>query len=1546
MFSSMYVHRKKVAMMLLFVFTLQITVPAMAYAAPPPEGNTPVSDPLSQYVNPFTGDFSYNVPLFSIPGPNGESFPLSLNYQGGVRMNQDASWIGLGWELNTGEISRSVNGVADDWKTRAVTTTEIYKQHPFDGTETRMKRDTFNYFGPVYYKDYPTQTLNNTSYRNYTMDIYQSSRMSSKVPFEFPDYDDYYVSGPGIGGKMSPRLFDYAYLMSKNQHIDWIGNVYENMNYSYHDHAALGANSSFKPFTKPVQFVFEQELSRNPSFVKDLWPLQVSHTNAILNTYVPGIENGSFENIGGNGLMPAGNFVQYFTNAQINGYTALKPKHFLDFRARGSSGSLNQRSSGPFPADGIGAFQVTTPDGMTYHYSLPVYTYSQESYNFIFTNPAYASNMKPYETVDVNNTFNHAKKPERYATSWKLTAITGADFKDSNDNGIADEGDTGYWIALDYGKWSDGFEWKFPFYNFTTSSIFQRFLPTMQRASQRLISSHDSRYYREGSIVNGTDEVYYLNTVKTATHTAFFIKDVRSDAHSVPNPAASNKPIPKLHLSHIVLVKNTDLSPSNNPETASALFTMDAAFTSTGIFPANVIHEGKYAAVKTALDAISLKSIDLKKDYSLCKGQFNNIKSSFTKTTRNPVYSYKDNGSSYTYSGLTYQTVQPLASFDPDDKASGKLTLLEVSVLEKGHAQVMPSYLFDYDQNSALKNGNYNPDGQDFWGYYKSDFNADRRGHYTTKTSKDHTDSWSLKKITSPLGGEMKITYESDEYTRVGFDGNEDALSYFMPQRMFLIYDIRSTNGNATFKGHFLDKDAHEFVHTNADRYVNAQGYSHNVKVPILKNNAPYDLLNVNLPGYSGYNHLTGTSPGSVSYDSVNRELLFTPSSNVILSASDSVTYEGNGYVFVTMKKAYGGGVRVKSIGLKDNQSGDEYKTEFNYEEGVATTEPDWFSAIRGPVFELKRSSTGSERHAVSPNVGYSRVTVRNKSLSNTYEGATTYRFHNYTESFFPLRVHDEALTYPDAHSTTSNRDEILVVSDGRNTLYGLTDSVIVYDQFQNAIQVTKNEYQDPAAAEGRRTEEVFFRYYQKDYLDRTRTSGGYSWQYVDINRIAMAKRHYVTQLKRQTVIQGGVKQVTEYQEWDALSGTPTKWVSYDGSAGAKVITQKPAYHTYAGMGPKTADSSNLNMLSPVAHTRLQKGPLNYDEKFGFNSQADLTLTAGGHTNWANTYAMRSYDAGNSRYITSSQPGLWKSTQSYVFNGDTSVANWKLNAENTLFDRKGNLLEIKSGKNYAALKWQSDNRKLAEVAGANYAGFTFSSFEDTIRPNPSSGSVYHYSGEIAGSATWQKASSAGITAHTGQYVAKVSTGETGPVYKITVDNTGSGSTLMHRGVEYGRTYTASVWVHKNSPADAGIRISFNGKRGSSTLVSLSDEQNNGSGTDTLTVGDWRLLKVSITLPNDGSLATPLSGDGLVVTLKSPAGANQTAYYDDLMLRPADASLTGYVYDPQTGLNTAVINNDGLATFFMYDAAGRVIRVKKETAQGVKLVSETKYNFSR
>jgi len=100
------------------VFFTQILAPTAAWAltAGPASPEFSSFEPIdtTDMVNLQTGDFTYNIPLLEVPGPEG-GYPLSLSYHAGISPDLEASWVGLGWTLNPGAINRMVNVYPDDF---------------------------------------------------------------------------------------------------------------------------------------------------------------------------------------------------------------------------------------------------------------------------------------------------------------------------------------------------------------------------------------------------------------------------------------------------------------------------------------------------------------------------------------------------------------------------------------------------------------------------------------------------------------------------------------------------------------------------------------------------------------------------------------------------------------------------------------------------------------------------------------------------------------------------------------------------------------------------------------------------------------------------------------------------------------------------------------------------------------------------------------------------------------------------------------------------------------------------------------------------------------------------------------------------------------------------------------------------------------------------------------------------------------------------------------------------------------------------------------
>jgi hypothetical protein len=65
------------------------------------------------------------------------------------------------------------------------------------------------------------------------------------------------------------------------------------------------------------------------------------------------------------------------------------------------------------------------------------------------------------------------------------------------------------------------------------------------------------------------------------------------------------------------------------------------------------------------------------------------------------------------------------------------------------------------------------------------------------------------------------------------------------------------------------------------------------------------------------------------------------------------------------------------------------------------------------------------------------------------------------------------------------------------------------------------------------------------------------------------------------------------------------------------------------------------------------------------------------------------------------------------------------------------------------------------------------------------------------------------------------------------------------------------------------------------------------------------------------------------------------YVDDIRIHPFNANMKSYVYDPRTLRLAAELDENNYASFYEYDEEGQLVRVKKETIQGIKTIKETR-----
>ncbi|OEK09135.1 hypothetical protein A8C32_10395 [Flavivirga aquatica] len=111
---------------------------ALTGGAAQPEFNSFTPIGTSDMVDLASGDFNYNIPIMDVGG-----YPLNLAYNSGVTMDQEASWVGLGWNLNVGQINRQVRGIPDDFKGDVIETEQNIRNNVTVNVDAKFDAQVF-----------------------------------------------------------------------------------------------------------------------------------------------------------------------------------------------------------------------------------------------------------------------------------------------------------------------------------------------------------------------------------------------------------------------------------------------------------------------------------------------------------------------------------------------------------------------------------------------------------------------------------------------------------------------------------------------------------------------------------------------------------------------------------------------------------------------------------------------------------------------------------------------------------------------------------------------------------------------------------------------------------------------------------------------------------------------------------------------------------------------------------------------------------------------------------------------------------------------------------------------------------------------------------------------------------------------------------------------------------------------------------------------------------------------------------------------------------
>lgn len=548
----------------------------------------------------------------------------------------------------------------------------------------------------------------------------------------------------------------------------------------------------------------------------------------------------------------------------------------------------------------------------------------------------------------------------------------------------------------------------------------------------------------------------------------------------------------------------------------------------------------------------------------------------------------------------------------------------------------------------------------------------------------------------------------------------------------------------------------------------------------------------------------------------------------------------------------------------------------------------------------------------MSPMVFYGKVTVQSKSLNNTYNGKTVYEYNN---TYDPMQVTADrgSISGGSAPYYSSSVYSVIETKGILNSPIAITS----YDNSNNIINSIKYEYEIYGLPS---VSEIFHNtvYFPSPNLFISSLS---------------SRSQKKARLRKKTSYIDGVTTIEEPKAWDLLTGQVTKIRVTDPTTGVTETQTELAYTntSYATMGAKSKNASHTNQLTVPLKTTVSRDKIVRNLENQLSPGGNMELISGTKTTWRQSIPQRIYNTSTNKYVTQSTSiPDWKPWKTYTYNGDANDANWREEGDITLFNKRNNIIETKTGvsNRYTAAKMGYDQqRTLCQASDSKYPDFTFSGFED--RETGTSWETY-FGGEIS-HGEMRYAGDAAITPHTGNYMAKVDAGLYGPGYFPT-------------GFTPGRSYRASVWIHKNSSADANLVFTLDGSHNGGTTLFIYKNIAKANAAN-VTVGDWILMTLTIDVPASYQETNGTYGNGISAYLWN--NGTTPAYFDDFMVRPVDAALSGNVIDEKTGRTLATLDNYDFATKYVYDDEGRVKETWIETAtEGWKLQTRYTYNFKR
>ncbi len=1650
---------KRASKFLLLLFLFDIAQPSLVFALTSqhqPEFTSYEPTHNTDVVDLLTGDFTYTIPLLEVPSPEGGfSFPLA--YHSGIEVDQEASWVGLGWSLNPGAIVRNVREYPDDFDGQSI----VSEMHDpgGHGYALNLLLGSYSYdsekgsggsigLGSLGSIGFGTQSgltilgLNaenslaqnavglgmamvglalggafseGATFKANVLGIGEatnvtdgmsaassaigigtalaSGAISSSVTnvnnwttkkrsyFFYSDYEYYldftrtnnaygslhleraydggYTSGSGPesknGSSGSSEVAGKFYSANNTSDVtDCSTEIIDNrawtiapVHTTYDNYRVMGGSvsGSIQPYRHEIGShsypVGGQTQGHRPYFLTKFLDYDYTGTQEVERVpfYYPGEVSNYYlghqqdpsqalndpSQIGVN-FLDQGTYGTYelldsklFRSADNSAHSSFSRTHKLDGLDRDEASQENMAvargkhvkwftfeemglvsSSSPLK-NLIGGYEITDMSGTVYHYKQPVLNTEHIQYD-----------------AGDDNDYAYTHIESDYPVMWLLTGITGPDYVDRNLNGELDLSDWGRWVAFEYGKLNNNFGYRSPYSGDSVDD-----LVTASGLTE------DKFFY-------GERESFYLNSIRTRTHTALFIKEERIDSKGARQEGFWNSD----HTKSNVSLKLNDILLYDNERLNETLGSLDD------------------------LQSINSYTNGRGDDYSMILDVDDFSTASWETAKENCVkrisFGYETPSNS-----LCSKTLNSFASADNppvsgDHENTGKLTLNSVSFYASDDIKLQPDYEFAYGSNP-----DYDKDHIDAWGLYKDfgeeevivhEWDASQQtwnfyfNPLKPKRASGNGDDWCLNTILTPSGSQLEISYERDDFR---------SISGHAAKRTFKANQTYHAMGKLYFDDvyafnpidHFTvgqEIRVHRPMNPNSQATVKSNGES------------PCDQF-VELPFEQhitavGANWIAIDNPIALNGDNgaaYNEHLCINDASSWNMSKEPEHVFHGGVEISFVEDNMEGGDVRVKEVTSTD-LLGKSYTTAYRYtEDGTVNGKSSGVIAQNPRELRTFDHSFYHDYDFPFTPVMYEKVTVLSGYVSDA--DYLTSQVYHFTTPHYTMVQNSSYQEYDGASSNISNHihKNYHKVVEVNTSKMGRLESIENYNLEGHLLGSSHYGYVDDGDDRfndlGTYTDgNLFAEFYNPNYYDSDPDNQGNGEnQYLKLFRTTKKYNPNILYSVRHESGQQ-VKEVTN-TEYDLITGAVLE-TQYKDAFGQLFRTKMtPAHHYYSEMGSKYVNPTSQNMLSQPASEYL----------YASNGIGWDVVSASVQT-WSDDIPYRRLDNANDIYVTVNDPGIWRKHKAYVWKGN-------LNPDGTYLDSGPSPFEDFEASHFLdqqlpPSKWINtstvnlvddyssplevvyiDSRAIGTKKGygeafstsnavARYMDFAYSGAESEVVSG-------YFGNEVkkSSSATIYDVNSGGDDeyVHTGSRSIAVSDGEFG----LSFDNT-----------EYDAStgYRVGVWVHEDGADDAQLAAHIFDGGNTVTNGYLSASIVDG---ETKKAGDWYYLELEV--PSGEEESSYLSADRIEFKAYNPSGGNAaTVYYDDFMIVPTNGQLTCSVYDKESGRTLATLSHQGLATKYDYNDAGQLTRSYQEffnepnRTRGFVMTNKYEHNYAR